>query len=223
VSDDRFSAITLIKAATASNPHVVNEHTASQSTDAAAEADGSSLPDESAGRENGGDFNDIAGGDRKNVRVLEGKDLGLLNVAKDDENTLARVKAQAMSRKMSEDSYWYGMDHQAARDPQRNAYLGSPTHLAWAQAASLRTGGRLDAQWLRAFDPFGGIHDRRSAVSGIDSPPLSETELLHSIDWSLGRYFNAGPLEALYDAKLAHPDLGGNDLRGSDDRDAFID
>jgi hypothetical protein len=149
---------------------------------------------------------------------LKGNDLGLLNLAPGDKDTLDRIKAQAMSRKMSEDLHWYGIDHQVVRDPRRNAYFGSAAHVTWSEAASLRTGGRLDAAWLRIFDPYGGCHGAdghglKVLAEGIYRHVLLNIGMAHDTDWKLGRYFNAGPLESLYDSNLKQPDLGLYGLR----------
>jgi hypothetical protein len=147
---------------------------------------------------------------RIQVRELQGQDLGLLNLPPDDKSTLERVKAQAMSRKLSEDTQWHGIDHQSARDPQKNAYFGSPSHVVWSEAASLRSGGRLDAEWMRNFDPYGGTNASGPNIAPDEMYPsaASKIGMAHKTDWNLGRFFNAGPLESLYDSSVSQPQLG---------------
>ncbi len=144
------------------------------------------------------------------VRELQGQYLGLLNLPPDDKSALERVKAQAMSRKLSEDTQWHGIDHQSARDPQKNAYFGSPPHVVWSEAASLRSGGRLDAEWMRNFDPYGGTSASGPSIAPDDMYPsdASKIGMAHKTDWNLGRFFNAGPLESLYDSGVSQPHLG---------------
>jgi hypothetical protein len=144
------------------------------------------------------------------VRELQGQDLGLLNLSLGDNSALERVKAQAMSRKLSEDTQWHGIDHQSARDPQKNAYFGSPSHVVWSEAASLRSGGRLDAEWMRNFDPYGGTNASGPSIAPDEMYPsaASKIGMAHNTDWNLGRFFNAGPLESLYDSGVSQPHLG---------------
>ena len=152
------------------------------------------------------------------VRPLQGAALGLLNVADAEgaghhggqEAALERVKAHAMSRKIAEDTQWFRLDPRTARDPERNPYYGSPAHIAWSQAASLRCGGLLAPTWLRDFDPFGGTLSQGVEILPGGAYPfeLSKMAFAHRADWDLGRFFNAGPLYGLYDSSVRQPELG---------------
>jgi hypothetical protein len=144
------------------------------------------------------------------VRELRGSELGLLDLPAGDDTTLERVKAQAMSRKIAEDAQWFGLDHAAALDPQRNSYFGSDAHIAWSEAMRLRCAGRLDAQWLREFDPYGGTLSQGAMIlpGGAYPHSLSKLSMCHRSDWNLGRFFDAGPLSGLYDSDVKQPELG---------------
>ena len=89
-------------------------------------------------------------------------------------------------------------------------YFGSEGHRLWAEAAEARTGGQVPAEWWMEFDPFGG-----SAGAGPDVIPqgfypgtASRIAMAHDTDWSLGRYFGAGPMEALRGAPGSADALG---------------
>ena len=147
---------------------------------------------------------------RVRVRALQGAELGLLERAADDPAALERLKTQAMSRKQEEDLHGFGLDAGRARDPQQNPYYASPAHIAWSEAAQLRCDGRLDARWLRDFDPYGGALSQGALLfPGGDYPhALSKIAFAHRADWNLGRFFDAGPLRGLYDSGVPQPQLG---------------
>jgi len=92
-----------------------------------------------------------------------------------------------------------------------DGYFESAPHIAWAEAAEQRTGGAIPAEWWIENDPFGG-----TAGNGPDIVPFGEypganskIAMAHDTDWTLGRYFGAGPLSSLYDAEGFTPEQLG--------------
>ncbi|MEL7129091.1 MAG: hypothetical protein AAGK23_06050, partial [Pseudomonadota bacterium] len=87
-------------------------------------------------------------------------------------------------------------------DAIASGYFDSPSHRAWAEAAEARTGGRISSEWWQDFDPFGGTNGNgpNLLAGGLYPHPLSRIGMAHDTDWSLGRHFNAGPLDGLYGA-----------------------
>jgi hypothetical protein len=81
-----------------------------------------------------------------------------------------------------------------------NGYYGSEQHMVWATAASARTGGRVPPEFFMDFDPFGGTAGNGPNVEqgGRAGEPMSTISMAHDTDWSLGRYMNVGPLNALH-------------------------
>jgi hypothetical protein len=103
---------------------------------------------------------------------------------------------------------------------EATGYFGSPAHQAWAEAASARTGGQIPASWWMTFDPFGGTAGNGPHVIPTGEYPgiASRIAMAHDTDWSLGRYFGAGPLKQLRGAPNAEDlgPLGLNPLLGGD-------
>ncbi|MCP3141944.1 hypothetical protein [Pyxidicoccus xibeiensis] len=112
---------------------------------------------------------------------------------------------RAMAEKLADDTNAYGAAMEEAgyasleewaRD---TGYYGSPSHVAWAEAASARTGGQIPASWWMKFDPFGGTAGNGSHILPTGQYPgaASRIAMAHDTDWDLGRYFGVGPLQAL--------------------------
>ncbi|WIG94871.1 hypothetical protein [Myxococcus sp. SDU36] len=116
--------------------------------------------------------------------------------------------ARATAEKHADDMKAYGADMQAAGFDSFKAwseakgYYGSPSHQAWAEAASARTGGQIPASWWMEFDPFGGTAGNGPHIlpGGEYPSPISKIAMAHDTDWSLGRHFGVGPLSQLQDA-----------------------
>ena len=89
-------------------------------------------------------------------------------------------------------------------------YYGSEGHELWARAAEARTGGQISADWWMRFDPFGGSAGAGPNVEpqGFYPDTFSRIAMAHDTDWSLGRYFGAGPMAALRGAFGAADELG---------------
>ena len=128
---------------------------------------------------------------------------------------------RAMAEKLADDTNTYGADMAAAGHESLEAwsradgYYGSAAHVAWAEAASARTGGQIPASWWMKFDPFGGTAGNgphyRDTPGGQYPGLTSRIAMAHDTDWDLGRYFGAGPLEALRGAPNPQ-DLGNYGL-----------
>jgi hypothetical protein len=142
------------------------------------------------------------------VQVLKKEELGLLNA------TGSQLQANldtAMREKQAEDLRKYKMTPEQMVEKSRElGYYGSGAHQAWAEAASARTGGRVSAEYWMKFDPLGGTNGNGPNIElgGIYPHPLSKIAMAHDTDWSLGRYFNAGPLNGLYKNTGNDKDLG---------------
>lgn len=112
---------------------------------------------------------------------------------------------RAMAEKVADDTNTYGADLAAhgfasLEEWSRDAgYYGSPSHIAWAEAASARSGGQIPAEYWMRFDPFGGTAGNGPHIlpSGEHPGALSRIAMAHDTDWDLGRYFGAGPLASL--------------------------
>ncbi len=115
---------------------------------------------------------------------------------------------RAVAEKRADDEKAYGDDLRASGHgsfkewSQAKGYYGSPAHVAWAEAASARTGGQIPASWWMEFDPFGGTAGNGPHVlpGGEYPSPISTIAMAHDTDWSLGRHFGVGPLSQLKDA-----------------------
>lgn len=146
------------------------------------------------------------------VRPLTGADLGTLNTSR------ANVDKQldAVAGKINQENLKaYGTGTAGLRDKAEDAgYYRSPAHLAWADAAEARTGGRIPAEWWVRNDPFGGTAGNGPNVlpSGTYPGVTSRIAMAHDTDWTLGRHFNAGPMDALYTSKASPADLGSYGL-----------
>ncbi|MFP2958661.1 hypothetical protein ACLEPN_12625 [Myxococcus sp. 1LA] len=128
---------------------------------------------------------------------------------------LAAELDRAIAERLADDTKAYGADMKAAgydslkEWSEARGYYGSPSHKAWAEAASARTGGQIPASWWMEFDPFGGTAGNGpNILPGGEYPsPISKIAMAHDTDWNLGRYFGVGPLSALDGAPNAE-DLG---------------
>lgn len=132
------------------------------------------------------------------VRELQGNELGALAFTGE---RFEQAVSAAERRKSAEDQATYGMTTAQLREASQDAgYYGSRAHVAWSEAASARTGGRLSAEWFREFDPYGGTngHGPNVRSDGEYPNPMSRIGMAHDTDWTLGRHFQAGPLRALY-------------------------
>jgi hypothetical protein len=142
------------------------------------------------------------------VRELQGAELGALR------NTGAKLeeyKERAIDRKSAEDKASYGFTTAELKDKAiQSGYYNSPSHEAWAEAASARTGGKLSAEWMKNFDPTGGTNGNgpNLLAGGAYPHPLSRIGMAHDTDWSLGRHFQAGPMRGLYGANYDAETLG---------------
>ncbi|MFP2932241.1 hypothetical protein ACLESO_45210, partial [Pyxidicoccus sp. 3LG] len=115
---------------------------------------------------------------------------------------------RAMAEKLADDTNTYGADMAAAgyssleEWSKDTGYYGSPSHVAWAEAASARSGGQIPASWWMKFDPFGGTAGNGPNILPTGQYPglASRIAMAHDTDWDLGRYFGVGPLKALQGA-----------------------
>jgi hypothetical protein len=142
------------------------------------------------------------------VQVLKQNELGLLNATGDQ---LQANLATALREKQAEDLRKYKLNpEQMVEKSKELGYYGSGAHQAWAEAASARTGGRASPEYMMKLDPLGGTNGNGPNIEkgGIYPHPLSKIGMAHDTDWSLGRYFNAGPLNGLYKNTGKDADLG---------------
>jgi hypothetical protein len=132
------------------------------------------------------------------VQVLKQNELGLLNATG---QKLEQVLATAMKEKHAEDERKFHLNPaEMVKKSQDLGYYGSGAHQAWAEAASARTGGKASPEYMMKLDPLGGTNGNgpKIELGGIYPHQLSRIAMGHDTDWSLGRYFNAGPLNGLY-------------------------
>ena len=153
------------------------------------------------------------------VRPLSGRsELGELWHSGRDSARFDAAVNSAIAQKSQEDLRNYGMTtaqmRALAQSEEGGRYFGSPAHNAWAEAASARTGGRLSADFWRSFDPFGGTNGNGPEImgGGLYPHPLSRIGMAHDTDWSLGRYFGAGPMQDLRGASGSKETLGSYGL-----------
>jgi hypothetical protein len=107
----------------------------------------------------------------------------------------------AVAKKNADDVRAYGKTTAQLKQAARNdGYFDSVAHNAWAKAAEARTGGRIPASFWKEFDPFGGTAGNGPNIELTGKYPgvASRISMAHDTDWSLGRYFNTGPLKNLY-------------------------
>lgn len=124
---------------------------------------------------------------------------------------IAKQLDEVAGRMNQENLKAYGTGTAGLRDKAVDAgYFRSPAHLAWADAAEARTGGRIPAEWWIRNDPFGGTAGNGPDVKpgGIYPGVISRIAFAHDTDWTLGRHFKAGPLSALYTSKASPTDMG---------------
>jgi hypothetical protein len=150
------------------------------------------------------------------VQVLQQNELGLLNATGEK---LKQNLATALQAKQAEDERKYDLTPaQMVQKSKDLGYHGSGAHQAWAEAASARTGGRASPEYMMKLDPLGGTNGNgpKIELGGIYPHPLSRIAMGHDTDWSLGRYFNAGPMNGLYGNKADDKNLGLYGLDGID-------
>jgi hypothetical protein len=145
------------------------------------------------------------------VRQLQGDELGLLNGASRTGPQIDTAIANAFAAKSRDDERAYGKTtDQLAAMSASQGYLNSPAHVAWSEAAEARSGGKMSAENWRRMDPFGGTAGNGpDIVAGGKYPGVTSLiSMGHDTDWSLGRYFNAGPMKGLHTSD-ADPKLTG--------------
>ena len=148
------------------------------------------------------------------LRVLVGSELGTLanvRTAQEAAPILSRVAASINSANIV--AYGKTTDQLFAQASQQG-YFGSPAHIAWSDAAAARTGGRVPASWWRTNDPFGGTSGNGPNIlpGGRYPGSVAKIAMAHDTDWTLGRWFNAGPLKSLFTAVGKPSDLGSYGL-----------
>jgi hypothetical protein len=145
------------------------------------------------------------------VRQLQGEELGLLNGAVHRGPAIDSAITNAFAAKNSDDLNAYKKTTaQLTEMSASQGYLNSPAHTAWSEAAEARSGGKMSAENWRKMDPFGGTAGNGpNILAGGSYPgPVSVISMGHDTDWSLGRYFNAGPMKALHTTD-ANPTMTG--------------
>ncbi|MGB3721473.1 MAG: hypothetical protein WA979_01485 [Pacificimonas sp.] len=143
------------------------------------------------------------------VRELQGSELG--NLEGTSSFQIEQMKAAAIHSKSNEDFAAYGRTTAELKtEAVADGYFDSPAHNAGAMAAEARTGGRLDAEFWKDFDPYGGTAGNGPDILPGGAYPGSGATIAmgHDTDWSLGRHFNAGPLNALYGSTASAKDQG---------------
>jgi hypothetical protein len=148
------------------------------------------------------------------LRVLVGTELGTLanvRTAQDAAPLLSKAAASINSANIV--AYGKTTDQLFALASQQG-YFGSPAHVAWSEAAEARTGGRVPANWWRTNDPFGGTSGNGPNIlpGGRYPGSVAKIAMAHDTDWTLGRLFNAGPLNALFTATGKPSDIGSYGL-----------
>lgn len=134
-----------------------------------------------------------------------------------DFNQLLAERQRAEQEKNADDVRAYSKSTAELKTMAEDAdYFGSMAHNAWATAAAVRSGSVLPLSWWKDFDPFGG-----TAGNGPDVLPqgqypglLSRIAMGHDTDWSLGRYFGAGPMAKLRGSNMPPWVLGAVGLTG---------
>ena len=146
-----------------------------------------------------------------NVRELTNGERGLLDPEKYNASQRQDHIENALERKNQDDIKAYGKTTAQLADMAREqGYLDSPAHVAWSLAAKERSGGSPDAATWRKMDPFGGTAGNGPDVLPTGKYPggASTISMAHDTDWSLGRYFNAGPMKALHTSNESPTQMG---------------
>jgi hypothetical protein len=149
------------------------------------------------------------------VRELQGNELGLLNGATRTGPQIDSAIANAFAAKNEDDKKAYHKTtDQLAAMSDKQGYLNSPAHMAWSEAAQERSNGKVSAEQWRKLDPFGGTAGNGPdvinlpGVNGRYPGNASVISMGHDTDWSLGRYFNAGPMKALHTSQESPLQMG---------------
>ncbi len=145
------------------------------------------------------------------VRELTNGERGLLNPEKYTASQRQDHIENALERKNQDDIKAYGKTTaQLADMAKEQGYLNSPAHVAWSLAAKERSGGSPDAATWRKMDPFGGTAGNGPDVLPTGKYPggASTISMAHDTDWSLGRYFDAGPMKALHTSNESPLQMG---------------
>jgi hypothetical protein len=149
------------------------------------------------------------------VRQLQGDELGLLNGATRTGPQIDTAIANAFAAKNEDDKKAYNKTtDQLAAMSDKQGYLNSPAHMAWSEAAQERSNGKVSAEQWRKLDPFGGTAGNGPdvinfpGVNGRYPGNASVISMGHDTDWSLGRYFNAGPMKALHTSQESPLQMG---------------
>jgi hypothetical protein len=157
------------------------------------------------------------------VRELKGEELGLLqNVTGPNDPKLKSLLQQVEAKNEAGISDATGGKFKTLEEARafsrQEGYYGSGAHIAAANSASARTGGRIPAEWFMEQDPFMGragsnqqFFPTRSA--GMYPGVTSKIGVAHDADYGLGANFKAGPLKDLY---------GRTDLKGYEGLDGGL-
>jgi hypothetical protein len=157
------------------------------------------------------------------VRELKGNELGLLkNISGPNDPKLkpllAKIEASNEAGISKATGGKFKTLEQARDFSRKEGYYGSGAHIAAANAASARVGGRIPAEWFMKQDPFMGRAGSNqefapTRTAGMYPGPTSKIGVAHDADYGLGANFKAGPLKDLY---------GRTDLKGYEGLDGGL-
>lgn len=145
------------------------------------------------------------------VRELPGDEKGLLNPERHSAKDIEHYIGKAFEKKNNDDYSAYNKTTaQLYGESAKSGYLNSPAHMAWSEAAEARTGGMMSAERFRRLDPYGGTAGNGPDIlpQGAYPGPGALIAMAHDTDWSLGRYFQAGPMSALYGSQESALQMG---------------
>jgi hypothetical protein len=156
------------------------------------------------------------------VRALEGKELGTLQG-----KNPAQINAMLSKSRAAQESFYssgqvpipdtnkhFTSLNQAREYSRKEGYYGSGPHLAAAQGAEARTGGKIPAKWFMENDPFMGRAGSNAAYfpnrqQGLYPGTTAKIGVAHDADYGLGATFGAGPLSGLSRTKAPKGGLEG--------------
>lgn len=157
------------------------------------------------------------------VRELKGNELGILkNISGPNDPKLkpilAKIEANNEAGIFKATEGKFKTLEQAREFSRKEGYYGSGAHIAAANSASARVGGKIPADWFMKQDPFmgrAGPNDKfaPTRVAGMYPGTTSKIGVAHDADYGLGANFKAGPLKDLN---------GRTDLKGYEGLDGGL-
>lgn len=167
--------------------------------------------------------------EKTSVRELKGDELGLLKNIKGPNDPKLKLLLDKVERNneagiLDATKGKFKTLDEARAYSKKEGYFGSGPHIAAANAASARTGGKIPAEWFMKQDAFMGRAGSNqlyfpSEKVGLYPGTTSQIGVAHDADYGLGANFHAGPLKDLYERKGLTGTEGLSNFDGTDTAD----